>query len=172
MISKKICTWIFGIAFLMTATCSASEIIATTATENNPWSLSIMKSEKNEYAFVVLNFQTEQGAVIPYSRDNYDFYLKDSPFIFIMAVHDSPKDVDQDFGEWRDEFHLLPVYALFNYTDGNVNLESYLSSGQGLQPSHYQGRIQSPYHLKLAEIFLTHMPALHQAVENGGVTLP
>lgn len=172
MVLKKIFALIFGISLFFTATCSANEIIATTAAGNTPWSLSIMKTDNNEYAFLVLNFQTEQGAIIPYNLDYYNFYLKESPFIFVMAVKDSPKDVDKDFGEWRDEFHLLPVYALFNYADGKVNLESYLSSGQGLQPSHYQGRIQSPYHLKLAEIFLTHMPALHQAVENGGVTLP
>ena len=156
----------------MTATCSADELLATTATDDNPWSLSIMKTDKNEYAFLVFNFQTEQGAIIPYSRDNYDFYLKDSPFIFLMAVKDSPKDVDKDLGEWRDEFHVIPVYALFNYINGNVMLESYLSSGKGLQPSHYQARIQSPYHLKLAEVFLTQMPALHKAVEDGNVSLP
>lgn len=172
MILKKFFALIFGISLFLTATCSANEMLATTATENDVWSLSLIKTDNQEYAFLVLNLQTEQGAIIPYSRDYYDFYLKDSPFIFVMAVVDSPKDVDKDLGEWRNEFHLLPVYALFNYTGGKVNLESYLSSGQGLQPSHYQGRIQSPYHLKLAEIFLTHMPALHQAVENGGVALP
>ncbi len=169
---KKFFALIFGISLFLMSTCSASEIVATTATENDPWSLSIMKTDNNEYAFLILNFQTDQGAIIPYNRDYYDFYLRESPVIFVMAVKDSPKDVDKDFGEWRDDLHLLPVYALFNYSNDTVNLESYLSSGQGLQPSHYQGRIQSPYHLKLAQIFLTHMPALHKAVEADGITLP
>lgn len=156
----------------MTATCSASEMLATTATENDPWSLSLVKTDNNEYAFLVLNFQTEKGAIIPYSQDNYNFYFKDSPFIFLMAVIDSPKDVDKDLGEWRSDFHVIPIYALFNYINGNVMLESYLSSCKGLSASHYQARIQSPYHLKLAEVFLTHMPALHKAVEDGNVKLP
>ena len=172
MILKKFFALFFGIMIFLTATCSANEILASTADENNPWSLSIIKNDKNEYAFLVFNFQTDQGAVIPYSRDYYNFYMKGSPCIFLMAVPDSPKDVDFDLGEWRDELHVIPVYALFNYENGVVNLESYLSSGQGLQPSHYQARIQSPYHQKLAEIFMTQMPALHQAVESGGVTLP
>lgn len=172
MILKKFFAPVLGILLLMTATCSATEMLATTATENNPWSLSLIKSDGGEYAFLVLNFQTEQGAIIPYNRNNYDFYLKDSPFIFLMAVKDSPKDVDNDLGEWRGEFHVIPVYALFNYINGNVVLESYLSSCNGLSASHYQGRIQSPYHIKLAEVFLTQMPALHKAVEDGEVKLP
>ena len=157
---------------MLMSTCSASEVLATTAAENNPWSLSLIKTDADEYAFLVLNFQTEQGAIIPYNLDNYNFYLKDSPFIFLMAVKDSPQDVDKDLGEWRGGFHVLPVYALYNYVNGNVMLESYLSSCQGLSASHYQGRIESPYHQKLAEVFLTHMPALHKAVESGGVVLP
>ena len=172
MILKKFFALFFGIMIFFTATCSANEILASTADENNPWSLSLIKTDNNEYAFLVLNFQTEQGAIIPYSRDYYNFYMGESPFIFIMAVPDSPKDVDYDLGEWRDEFHLIPVYALFNYSNGAVNLESYLSSCNGLSASHYQAHINSPYHLKLAEIFLTHMPALHKVVESGGVTLP
>ena len=89
-----------------------------------------------------------------------------------MAVIDSPRDVDVDFGIWEEDIHLLPVYALFNYVNGEVQLESYLSSGNGLNPSHYQGRILSPLHTKLAEIFITKMPELHKIVENEGIVLP
>ncbi len=169
---KKIFALIFGISLFLMSTCSANELLATTAGENNPWSLSLMKTDAGEYAFLVMNIQTDQGAIVPYSREYYNFYMEEDPFIFVMAVKDSPKDVDEKLGEWHDEFHIIPVYALFNYADGKVNLESYLSSGQGLKPSHYQGRIESPYHIKLAETFLTHMPALHKAVEDRGVTLP
>ncbi len=172
MFLKKIFAFVLGVSFLVMSTCSATEILATTATEEDPWSLSIMKVDENKYAFLVFNVQTEQGAIIPYRPEYYNFYLNESPFIFIMIVKDSPSNVDTDLGEWRDDMHLMPVYALFNYSNDQVNLESYLSSCNGLSASHYQGRIQSPYHIKLAEIFLTHMPALHKAVESGGVKLP
>ena len=171
-ILKKIFASVLGVSFLLMSICSASEILATTATEENPWSLSLMKVDENKYVFLVFNVQTEQGAFIPYRPEYYNFYLNDSPFIFLMVVKDSPKNVDNSLGEWREDMHLLPVYALFNYSDDQVNLESYLSSCNGLSASHYQAKIQSPYHTKLAEVFLTQMPALHKAVENGGVKLP
>ena len=169
---KKIFAFVFGISLLVMSTCSANEILATTATEGDPWSLSLMKVDADKYAFLVFNIQTEQGAVIPYNQNSYNFYQQGSPFIFIMAVKDSPKDVDNDLGEWREDMHLIPVYALFNYSNNEVNLESYLSSCNGLSSSHYQGKIQSPYHIKLAEVFLTQMPALHKAVESEGIKLP
>ena len=155
------------------------DMLATTASSSDPWSLSIYKDDEGNYGFVIYNLQTEQTAIVEYERDIYNFYLNKKPgssyydpLIFIMMVADSPRDVDADFGEWDDDIHLLPVYALFDYVNGNVVLDSYLSSGAGLYPSHYQGRINSPYHIKLAEVFLTHMPALHRAVEDAGVYLP
>ena len=168
---KKFFVAILFAALVSVNTCFAMELVTSTAPDSDSWLLAIMK-EGNEYIFVVFNNQTEQGAVIPYDRNFYNFYLGESPLIFVMAVHDSPRDVDVDLGEWADEFHLVPVYALFNYKNGKVTLDSYLSSGAGLNPSHYQGRIQSPYHIKLAEVFLTRMPDLHKAVESNGVVLP
>lgn len=174
---KKILALVFCVSIFLTRSSSAMEILATTATETNPWSLSIVKTDDGDYGFLILNYQTEQAGLVQYNRDIYNFYLNKgqygySPLIFIMAVKDSPKDIDTDLGEWREGMHLLPIYAPFDYSNGQVILESYVSSCNGLSASHYQGRIQSPYHIKLAEIFLTHMPALHRAVESGGVVLP
>lgn len=154
-------------------TCAAEddEILAV-ADGADPWILAITRDDDGEHYFLILNYQTKQGALVPYERRLYDFYLNESPVIFIMGVADSPRDVDEKLGEWSNNIHLLPVYALFNYSNGQVTLDSYLSSGQGLKPSHYQGRIQSPYHIKLAEVFLTQMPALHRDAESKGVTLP
>lgn len=148
-------------------------MIASTADDGDDWSLGIMKSDKDEYVFLVMNNKDfAQGAVIPYNRNSYDFYLDKSPFVFMMAVAGSPKDVDNDLGEWRDDMHLLPVYALYSYENGQVKLDGYLSSCQGLSSSHYQGRINSPYHIKIAETFLTKMPALHKVVDSNGIKLP
>lgn len=168
---KKFFVGIILAALISVNTCFAMDVVASTAPDSDSWLLAIMK-EGNDHIFVVFNGKTEQGAIIPYDRNLYNFYLGESPLIFVMAVHDSPRDVDVDLGEWADGFHLLPVYALFNYQNGNVTIESYLSSGAGLNPSHYQGRIQSPYHIKLAEVFLKRMPDLHKAVESSGVVLP
>ena len=36
----------------------------------------------------------------------YDFYLNESPIIFIMGVVGSPRDVDEKLGEWANDIHL------------------------------------------------------------------
>ena len=153
-------------------TCAAEDEILAVAADADPWILAITRDDNGDHYFLILNHQTQQGALVPYERRLYDFYLNESPIIFIMGVVDSPRDVDEKLGEWSNNIHLLPVYALFKYSNGQVTLDSDLSSGQGLTPSHYQDRIQSPYHTKLAEIFLTQMPALHRDAESKGVTLP
>lgn len=174
MIPKKIFAFIFGVSLFVMSTCSASEIIVKTDDDESGWFLSIMKIDEEVYSFLVMNQKTEQGAIIPYNHKNYNFYYDESPFIFLMAVNDSPSNIDYDLGEWREDIHLMPVHAQFNYSDEDeqVSLESDLSSCQGLTASNYQGRIKSPYHIKLVEVFLTQMPALHKAVEDDGIDLP
>ena len=169
---KKFFVAIIFAALLSVNNCYASfEEVAATTPDSDSWFLALLKNGE-EYYFAMVNKKALQGALVPYERDLYNFYLNESPIIFKMYVFESPRDVDADLGEWENKFHTIPVYALFNYSNGRVTLESYLSSGQGLNPSHYQAKIQSPYHIKLAEIFLTHMPELHRVIESKGITLP
>ena len=169
---KKFFVAIIFAALIGVNYCRAAEVLATTNPDSEGWLLGLMQQDNGRNYFGIFNHKTKQGAWVLYERKIYDFYLNESPIIFIMGVVDSPRDVDENFGEWTDKVHLLPVYALFNYENGQVTLDSYLSSGKGLHPSHYQGRIQSPYHIKLAEIFLTHMPELHKVVDGKGINLP
>ena len=157
--------------------CLASDFVIQTSEDDESWSLGIVADDSGKYFFSVYNSITSQIALIPYERELYNFYLTKGtygygPLIFLMIISNSPDDVDTDFGEWEDGIHILPVYALFDYDGENITLTSYLSSGSGLNPSHYQGRIESPYHQKLAEIFLTRMPDLHLAVEENNIFLP
>ena len=154
-------------------TCAAEDEILAFSADADPWILALAKdNDDGNYYFLVMNHQTNQGAIVFYERRLYDFYFNSSPLIFIMAVVDSPRDVDADLGEWTNSIHMLPVYAPFKYANGKVTLDSPLSSCNGLSASHYQGSIKSPYHTKLAEIFLTQMPALRKDAESKGVTLP
>ena len=154
------------------------ELLATTATKEDTWSLSVFRDGDGEYYFIVGDYVTKQGGIAKYERKIYDFYINKSkygdydPLIFTMLISNSPHDVDADYGEWYEDYHAMPFYVLFDYVEGEVVIESYVSSGSGLNPSHYQGRIKSPYHLKLVEIFLTHMPKLHKIVEDNRLYLP
>ena len=168
---KKFFAAIVFATLISLSNCYAAETIASTPPDSDSWMLALVK-ENSDYYLVAYNNQMNNGALIPYDSKFYNFYLNESPVIFTMYIPGDQRDADANLGEWDEDFHLLPVYALFNYSNGRVNLESYLSSGKGLKPSHYQGRIQSPYHIKLATIFLTRMPELHRAVESKGITLP
>lgn len=174
MCLKKFFVAIIFAALISLNTCYAAETLAMTETDSEGWLLAISKDNSGDNFFVIYNYQTEQGALLPYERKLYNFYLNKSPIIFIMGVANSPHDVDQNLGKWSDDgaIHFVPVYSNFEYENGRVIPETYPTSGAGLQPSHYQGRIQSPYHIKLAKVFMTKMPELHAAVERQGVTLP
>ena len=157
--------------------CNADEILAVTETPDN-WALTLVKTDGGAYLFYIIEEETEKQAFVPYDRKVYDFYLhRDSdgifsPLIFNLFTMQGPTDVDSEFGTWENRMHILPVYALFEYDGEKVFLESYLSSGEGLHPSHYQGRIKSPFHIKLAETFVTQMPAIHKIIDEKGITLP
>lgn len=179
MCLKKIFTAIIFAALISLNTCYAAETLAMTESDSEGWLLAISKDNSGDTFFVVYNYKMEQGALLPYERKIYDFYLNKGqygypPLIFIMRVANSPRDVDQNLGKWSDDgaIHFLPVYSNFEYENGRVIPETYPTSGAGLKPSHYQGKIQSPYHIKLVKVFMTKMPELHAAVERQGVTLP
>ena len=157
--------------------CSADEVLAVAETPDD-WALTLVKTDGGAYLFYIIEEDTNKQAFVPYDRKVYDFYLhRDSdgifsPLIFNLFTTQGPTDVDDEFGEWENRMHILPVYALFEYDGEKVFLESYLSSGEGLHPLHYQGRLQSPFHIKLAETFVTQMPALHKIIDSQGIILP
>ena len=171
---KKFFVAILFAALISLNTCYAAETLAMTETDSEGWLLAISKDDSGDNFFVVYNYKTEQGALLPYEERLYNFYLNKSPIIFIMGVANSPRDVDQDLGKWSDDglIHFLPVYSDFEYENGRVIPETYPTSCNGLSASHYQAIIKSPYHIKLATVFLTKMPELHAVVESQGVTLP
>jgi len=157
--------------------CNAHEILAVAETPDN-WALTLVKTDDDVYLFYIIEEETEKQAFVPYDRKVYDFYLhRDSdgifsPLIFNLFTTQGPDDIDEEYGVWENRMHIFPVYALFEYDGEKVFLESYLSSGEGLHPMHYQGRIQSPFHIKLAETFVTQMPVIHKIIDDKGIILP
>ena len=177
MLKKFFAAIIFAALISVNNCYAAFEAVATTSIDSDSWFLAIIKNSDNDYYFAMVNKQNQQGAIVPYERKLYNFYFNKEqygypPLIFIMGVQDSPRDVDANLGEWSGDFHLLPVYSNFEYENGRVIPETYPTSGVGLHPSHYQARIQSPYHVKLVKVFMTKMPELHRVVESNGINLP
>ena len=153
--------------------------LATTYSENDSASLTLIKvNDDGSIFFTVADSLTNTMAFVKYSPELYNFYLNKGeygypPLIFTMMLPMQERgQLDDNFGVWDKSVHLLPVYALFEVENGRVICEKPFTSEKGLNPSHYQGRIQNPNHERLIEIFMTHMPRLHEEVSSRGITLP
>ena len=154
--------------------------LATTASENDSGALTlVVMNDTNELCFIVADNKARALGMVPYTNRIYDFYLrKDSsggypPFIFMMVLPmETRGQLDDDLGEWQENFHLLPVYALFDVKNGQVVCQKPFYSKSSLQSTHYHDTIKNPNHERLIEIFLTHMPRLHRLIRDQHIALP
>lgn len=154
--------------------------LATTASDTDSGALTLIRMKDTaELCFLVADNKAQALGMVPYTSRIYDFYLHKnssggySPFIFMMVLPMEIRgQIDDDLGEWQENFHLLPVYALFDVKNGQVICEKPFYSASGINPSHYQGTIRNPNHERLVEIFLTHMPRLHRLIRDQHISLP
>ena len=154
--------------------------LATTNTEGATEFLSLIKMKDNgAFHFVAIDETTKSLGMVKYSSDLCEFYQRRSsygdfpPLIFLLILPERERgQFDDDLGAWIEKAHILPVYALFDVKDGQVICEKSFTSGKGLNPSHYQARIQNPNHVRLIEIFMTHMPRLHEIIKSKNISLP
>ena len=174
-----------ALILLTSSICAAQEqnfdMLATTYSENNGEALTIIKMKSDgTLFFAVTDMQTKTLAFVKFESQLYNFYLnKDEhgypPLMFVMICPaENRGGADEKLGVWKDNVHLMPIYALFNVQDGQITFEApNFYSGEGtLQPSHYHSNVTEPGHSRLIEIFIRHMPELHKQVQARGVVLP
>lgn len=154
--------------------------LASTYTEGSQDALSLIRmKDDGELLFMVASRKVQVVGLVTYSRNVYDFYLnKDQtgnypPLIFGMVFPNEQRpQIDDDLGDWQGDLHLLPIYALFDVKDGQVICDKPFYSARGLNPSHYHGTIKNTDHSKLIEIFMTHLPRLHEIITAQNISLP
>ena len=54
-------------------TCAAEDEILAVAADADPWILAITRDDNGDHYFLILNPQTQQGALVPYERRLYGF---------------------------------------------------------------------------------------------------
>lgn len=154
--------------------------IMTTYTEGSNDALTLIRMKDNgSLFFVAADTTTNAFAFVPYSRKLYDFYMnKDEyggypPLIFAMMLTETERgQLDDNLGEWQDKVHIVPVYALFNVKDGQVICDDEFYSATSMESTHFHDKIKNPNHTRLVQIFITHMPRLHELLDAKGITLP
>lgn len=183
--AKKIFLFFALIIFAVMPTARATdnlpfEPLAMTSSDDNSAMLILIRMRDNgALYFVAADNSTQTMARVDYSRKIYDFYLSAdehglySPMIFEMALPNQQRgQLDEQLGEWRQNIHIVPVYALFEVQGEQIICDKPFFSATYLNPSHYHDRIQNPVYVRLIEILLTHMPRLHEQIAAQGVVLP
>lgn len=159
---------------------SPFDILAEAYSADENEAIAFIKTKPSgEYAFLAAAKGLDPAGVVPYSREIYNFYLnKDQsggypPVIFAMLIPQAERgQLDDELGEWDENLHIIPVYAIFDVKDGQVICEKPFYSASELKASHYQAKIQNPAHERLIEIFLTNLPRLHEVIESNNISLP
>ena len=159
---------------------SPFETLASTYSEGATEALALVKSKANgSLGFAAVDFSGKEIAFADYSRELYEFYLQKDvtggcpPILFALLLPDQERgQLDDELGAWKDKFHIMPVYALFNMDNGQVVCEKPFYSASDPNATHFQAPIQNPKHTRLIEILLTQMPLLHERIQAKGITLP
>ena len=157
------------------------DVVAAVYPEDKTSFLALIKMKPNDgLGFMVAQKGLDPIGLVPYSRKTYDFYLATDeyvshpPLIFTMIIANAKRgQADDELGAWKDDrTHVLPVYAMFDFKDGQVICEKPFYSASELNASHYQAKIQNAEHERLIEIFMTYMPHLQKFVAGKNISLP
>ncbi len=154
--------------------------LATTNVEGATEFLSLIRMKDNgAFNFVAIDETLHAVSMVKYSSELCNFYQRRSPYgdfpplIFLMILPKQERgQIDDSLGEWLGNGHIIPVYALFDVKDGQVICDKPFYSARGITPSHYHSMIQTLVHERLIEIFMTHMPRLHEIIKSKNISLP
>ena len=183
---KKIILLTALIVLTVTAQSEAAEsdlpfdIIATTYVDGGPKemvALVKMKSDGSPF-FLTTAEDLEVSALIPFVPEVYNFYLRKDqndvlpPLIFMMFLFNEQRgQAGEDLGEWNDDVHIMPVYALFTVENEQVVCQKPFKSAKSMDATQFEVEVQNPVHTRLTEILMTHMPRLHQVIKEQNITL-
>ncbi|MBR6889152.1 MAG: hypothetical protein IKN16_12035 [Selenomonadaceae bacterium] len=154
--------------------------LATTNTEGATEFLSLIRMKDNgALHFVAIDDTIHAVGMVKYSSELCNFYQRRSkdgdfpPLKFLMILPERERgQLDDNLGEWLGNGHIIPVYALFDVKGGQIIFDKPFYSARGITPLHYHSTIQNPVHERLIEIFMTHMPRLHEIIKSKNISLP
>lgn len=82
--------------------------------------------------------------------------------ILYIAIPNDTHDQDASAGDWQENVHIIPVYASYKLL-GSGNIEpGRLTTGKGLQPSHFQQYLYEQKNVDMVNLILTEMPSLRR----------
>ena len=139
----------------------------------------VQKKDDNAIYFIMIDKNSSTMALVPYSSALYNFYQNQGeygdypPLIFFMILPEQSRgQLDEELGEWQEDLHAVPVYALFHVENGQVICEEPFFSADSLEATHFHSTIKNPVHTRLVEVLMTQMPHIHEEITSKNITLP
>lgn len=145
------------------------EVLATTYTEGDSAELLVLMDGQGHIFFAVQDKTTGTMGLTEFSERLLVFYhlyeVEKNPLTFYLIVPEQERgQIDDDLGDWKDDSHILPIYANYSVENETVICEKPFYSATELNPSHYHATIKNPKYERLVEIFMTYMPRLNEVM--------
>ena len=94
-----------------------------------------------------------------------------SPWIVNFTILNDVRDNDSDFGTWYGPNHFFPIYMQYSFNaDGTVK-PGMLTSGNGPNPSHFQGYLKEQKNVDMANLLLTEALTFLEKAQAAGVSI-
>ena len=116
---------------------------------------------KNNHIACLLNTAEVIGYYKLYRKKNIN-----NPLILKFGVVKDKHDKDAKNGSWDKDFHIIPVYAQYEFnTDGTMN-DKGLTSGEGENPVDYRNYLYEQKNVDMVNIFLNQLAFFDSNVFN------
>ena len=123
----------------------------------------IVDSKRNRIA-CLLNTSDVIGKYKSYRKSNTN-----NPLILKLGIGKDTQDKDANNGIWekdKNNFHLIPVYVLYDFNSDGTMVDKGLFSGEGENPSHFHNYLYEQKNVDMVNIFLKQLPYFDQSVFN------
>ncbi len=152
------------------------QVVATSIGHSSQGFLAIIKNN-GQYSFIIFDQGNNQVAQVPFSLEAYNFATQRSdkdiaPVIFNMTIFNDKRDRDEKDGVWNGDNHMVPIYALYKFDQNGNVVPGMLTTGWGAKLSHYQGYLNEPKNVAIANLFLLEMKALQENAKVNQVSIP
>ena len=94
-----------------------------------------------------------------------------SPWIVNFTILNDVRDNDNDFGTWYGPNHFFPIYMQYSFNSDGTVKPGMLTSGNGPNPSHFQGYLKEPKNVDLANLLLTEALTFLEKAQAAGVSI-
>lgn len=158
-----------------------ADITAVSTTDNDGF-LALGTLNTKLY-FIAYDAKSDRVGLIPYNENLLNYRLNYTsitdnkkiyrPMQFLLELWDGNIGKDKGLGDEDDQRRTLPINIFFKVdADNNIIISDPITSGEGLNPSHYHTKLREPKNEELAKIIPMHIDSLRVDIKARNIILP